>query len=35
VVDDIEFGGDWQFMHKGRLKALLRKVILDGNHARP
>jgi hypothetical protein len=35
VVDDIEFGGDWQFMHKGRLKELLRKVIIDGEHARP
>lgn len=35
VVDDIEFGGDWQFMHKGRLKELLRKIIVDGNHARP
>ncbi len=35
VVDDIEFGGNWQFMHKGRLKELLRKVIIDGNHARP
>jgi hypothetical protein len=35
VVDDIEYGGDWGFMHKGRLKDLLRRVILDGNHARP
>lgn len=35
VVDDIEFGGDWQFMHKGRLKEILRRVIREGNHARP
>ncbi len=34
VVDDIEYGGDWGFTHKGRLKDLLRKVITDGNHAR-
>lgn len=33
VVDDIEYGGDWGFTHKGRLKDLLRKVITDGNHA--
>ena len=35
VVDDIEFGGDWQFMHKGRLRELLRRVIRDGANARP
>jgi len=35
VVDDIEFGGTWQFMRKARLKETLRKLILDGNHARP
>ena len=35
VVDDIEYGGDWGFMHKGRLKGVLRRVIIDGNHARP
>jgi hypothetical protein len=35
VVDDIEFGGDWQFMHKGRLRELLRRVIRDGGNARP
>ena len=35
VVDDIEFGGNWPFMHRGHLKELLRKVIVDGNHARP
>jgi hypothetical protein len=27
VVDDIEFLGNWPFMHKGRLQALLKKVI--------
>ncbi|HEX9665123.1 MAG TPA: DUF3828 domain-containing protein [Thermodesulfobacteriota bacterium] len=31
VVDDIEYLGDWQFMHKGRLKDLLKEVIEDGN----
>jgi hypothetical protein len=35
VVDDIEFGGDWQFMHKGRLRELLRRVIREGSNARP
>ena len=35
VVDDIEYGGDWGFMHKGRLKDVLRRAIIDGNHARP
>jgi hypothetical protein len=35
VVDDIEYGGDWQFMHKGRLRELLRRVIRDGANARP
>jgi hypothetical protein len=28
-VDDIEFLGDWQFMHKGRLKELLAEVIKE------
>jgi hypothetical protein len=27
VVDDIEFLGDWKFMHKGRLQPLLKGVI--------
>jgi hypothetical protein len=35
VVDDIEFGGNWQFMHKGRLQEMLRRVIREGTHARP
>ena len=35
VVDDIEYGGDWGFMHQGRLKDVLRRAIIDGNHARP
>jgi hypothetical protein len=30
-VDDIEFLGNWQFMHKGRLKELLKQVIEEGN----
>ncbi len=35
LVDDIEFLGDWQFMHKGRLKNILRKVIDEGKNAPP
>jgi hypothetical protein len=35
VVDDIEFGGNWQFMHKGHLRELLRRIIRDGNDALP
>ncbi|MGB7291208.1 MAG: DUF3828 domain-containing protein [Thermodesulfobacteriota bacterium] len=31
AVDDIEYLGDWQFMHKGRLKDLLKEVIEEGN----
>ncbi len=31
AVDDIEFLGDWQFMHKGRLQGLLKEVIEEGN----
>ncbi len=31
LVDDIEFLGDWQFMHKGRLQGLLKDVIKEGN----
>jgi hypothetical protein len=31
LVDDIEFLGDWQFMHKGRLKELLKEVIKEVN----
>ncbi len=31
TVDDIEYLGDWQFMHKGRLKNLLNEVIREGN----
>jgi hypothetical protein len=30
VVDDIEYYGDKQFMHKGRLKEVLKQVIKDG-----
>lgn len=30
VVDDIEFLGSWEFMHKGRLKDLLKQVIEEG-----
>jgi hypothetical protein len=30
VIDDIEYLGDWQFMHKGRLKSLLKEVIEEG-----
>ncbi len=35
MVEDIEYGGDWQFMHKGRLRELLRRVIRDGSNAKP
>jgi len=28
-VDDIEYGGDWQFMHKGRLRELLEDVVRE------
>lgn len=31
VVDDIEFLGTWEFMHKGRLQDLLKQVISEGN----
>jgi len=31
VVDDIEYFGDKQFMHKGRLKDVLKQVIKDGS----
>jgi hypothetical protein len=34
VVDDIEFLGDWQFMHKGRLQGLLKRVIERGKETR-
>jgi hypothetical protein len=35
VVDDIEFGGNWQFMHKGHLRELLRRIIHNGNNELP
>jgi hypothetical protein len=31
VIDDIEYLGDWQFMHKGRLKTLLQDVIAESD----
>ena len=31
AVDDIEYLGEWQFMHKGRLKNLLKDVIQEGS----
>jgi hypothetical protein len=31
VVDDIEYGGDWQFMHKGTLRRILENVIKSGH----
>lgn len=30
-VDDIGYGGDWEFMHKGRMRDVLKQVIKDGN----
>ncbi len=32
LVDDIEFLGAWEFMHKGRLKDLLKNVIEEGKN---
>jgi hypothetical protein len=32
-VDDIEFLGTWEFMHKGRLKGLLQQVIEEAKDA--
>ena len=29
LLDDVEYLGDWQFMHKGRLKDVLKAVIED------
>ena len=33
AVDDIEFLGDWQFMHKGRLREVLNQIIAEGNES--
>lgn len=33
VVDDVEFLGDWQFMHKGRLKELLKEIVEEAKSA--
>jgi hypothetical protein len=33
LVDDIEFLGTWEFMHKGRLKDLLQQVIEEAKDA--
>lgn len=33
LVDDIEFLGTWEFMHKGRLKDLLAQVIEEAKDA--
>jgi hypothetical protein len=33
TVDDIEYLGDWEFMHKGRLQEILKDVIAEGNAA--
>jgi hypothetical protein len=30
VVDDVEYGGDWEFMHEGTLRGVLADVIRDG-----
>lgn len=35
VVDDIEFGGTWEFMHNGHLRELLRRIIREGNNELP
>jgi hypothetical protein len=31
LINDFEYLGDWQFMHKGRLQELLKQVITEGN----
>ncbi len=31
LVDDIEYLGNWQFMHKGQLKKLLEQIIVEGS----
>ncbi|HWH77872.1 MAG TPA: DUF3828 domain-containing protein [Candidatus Binatus sp.] len=31
MIDDVEYLGDWQFMHKGRLTTLLKEVIAESN----
>lgn len=33
LVDDVEYLGDWQFMHKGRLKGVLRQIIADSKRS--
>jgi hypothetical protein len=33
VIDDVEYLGNWRFMHKGRLKTVLKEVIEEGNKA--
>ena len=34
AVDDIEFLGEWEFMHKGRLQGVLKDVVAEGAAAR-
>ena len=31
LINDIEYLGEWQFMHKGRLRDLLKEVAKEGN----
>ena len=31
MIDEVEYLGDWQFMHKGRLKTLLQDVIAESD----
>jgi hypothetical protein len=31
LITDIEYLGEWQFMHKGRLQELLKQVVKEGN----
>lgn len=33
LINDIEYLGEWQFMHKGRLQELLKQVINEGNES--
>ena len=32
TIDDVEYLGDWQFMHKGRLKDLLKQVVEESKN---
>jgi hypothetical protein len=33
LVDDVAYGGEWEFMHKGTLRSVLASAIRDGSEA--